>query len=559
MAVDGEGNLYIADTGNCRVRRIEARTGIITTVAGPSSALGEALSTLWAVAVDGAGDVYYSYASSHFRIVKINSLGQVLATYGKGIGASEDGTPLEDVNLPPLITNMAVDLAGNLAYTDAYLSRVRRLNFETGKLETLAGCGPHPINESGPAIAATLRLTQTGDLAFLPDGELVIGDAGNFILRKVDLQGDISTVGGPWNGLPSTSDDKPALGAYVYANGVEMDAAGRIYVGDIAGQVWRIDPDGIMHRIAGIGSGFSGDGGPALDAELCQPLDIALDTGGNLFIADTNNNRIRRVDAQTGIITTVAGSGPVNGEEHFGRGSFCGDGGPATETCLNSPYGVALDPAGNLFIADYGNDRIRKVDANHIITTVVKDIRPTKLAFDSVGQLYVADHWNINRVDQAGRITPLAGQSVPGFSGDGGPALLAKTWAVSMSTGIAFNAEGDLFFLDNGDFRVRAIRNGAYLYPPAITRQPASLRIRVGQTTTLVVEASGFPSLSYQWQKDGVDIPGATNAIYTIANTQLPDTGAYTVAVTNLMGSVSSNAASVTVFVSRAHRHLRGR
>jgi sugar lactone lactonase YvrE len=504
LTVDSAGNIYVADTGNNRIRRIDGQTGIITTFAGPTSHLGEPIMWPRSVAVDSGDNVYYWYGANPSRILKISPLGQLLAVYGTGKGFSEDGTPVADVSLSSLILDLAIDSEGNVVYTDGTFFRVRRLNFATGKLETLAGCGPHPIGESGPAVAAVFG-SGVGDLAFLQNGELLIGDFANFLLRKLDHQGNISTIAGPSNDILPHGDDQPALGAYVAPVGVKIDAVGRIYIADTS-IIRRIDSDGIIRRVAGyqhgILPGFSGDGGPALDAELCQPWDIAFDKAWNLFIADTNNNRIRRVDAQTGIITTVAGSGPVNGNEGYGRGSYCGDGSPATEACLNTPYGITVDSASNLFIADNGNGRIRKVDSNGIITTFARLGYPSKLVFDSAGNLYAADHLNINRINRSGVVIPLAGEGDGGFSGDGGPAIQAKTLANGSMVGIAIDAEGNLFFSDSGNNRVRAIRYGALIAPPGAQIQsirgasqsaPATAAFTV-PLEVLVLDSSGQPA-----------------------------------------------------------------
>jgi len=507
LAVDSQGNLYITDTGNMRIRRIDARTGIIRTVTGPNGPAGDGcLCNSSAITVDQMDNVYYYYNGGQAaHIAKMSPNGQTIAIYGKGTGFSEDGIPIEDVLLGALVSDLTMDHAGNVLYSDFSFRRVRRLNFTSGLLETVAGIGPHSIGESGPAIATVLK-SRDGDVAILPTGDLLIGDPSNFLLRKVDLSGNISTVAGTGAALWDVRAEIPALQAFVCPVAVKTDTAGRIYLTDIE-NVYRIDPDGIMRRVAGRPheSAFSGDGGPALDAELCQPWDLALDKAGNLFIADTNNNRIRRVDAQTGIISTVAGSGPVNGSEHYGpngRGAFCGDGGPALQACLNTPYGVTIDSADNLFIADYGNSRIRKVDTNGMITTFLANTNATKLIFDAAGYLYTATSMGIFRFDPSGKGTRLAGQSSSGFSGDGGPALKALLRNWGQATGIAISSEGDIFFVDSNNHRIRAIRYGAVLAPPNAQIQCTRGTPQSGPATTAfalpletqVLDSSGHPA-----------------------------------------------------------------
>jgi sugar lactone lactonase YvrE len=234
----------------------------------------------------------------------------------------------------------------------------------------------------------------------------------------------------------------------------------------------------VINTVAGNGQpGFSGDNGPAVQASLnlrgfFQRQDLAVDGAGNLYFTDTGNNRIRRVDAGTGIITTVAGNG---------NQAFSGDGGPATSASLNEPTGIAIDSTGNIFIADSLNHRVRKVDAiTRVITTVVgfgpvgmvqggfagdgglattaRLNVPVGLAFDGAGNLLVADSFNqrIRRVNkQTGIITTVAGTGMPGFAGDGASAAQAR---FNFPNGLAFDASGNLYIADRDNYRVRVIR-----------------------------------------------------------------------------------------------------
>lgn len=253
------------------------------------------------------------------------------------------------------------------------------------------------------------------------------------------------------------------------------------------GNVFKVDRRGRLTRFAGNGSGlgtsltygeiqrFSGDGGPATSAELNEPSGLAVDRFGNLFISDKNNNRVRRVDSKTGIITTVAGSG-VRG--------FGGDSGPATNAELNRPESVAVDAAGGLLIADTGNHRVRRVDVRTgVIATIAGNGNalgnsglilgsmsgdggpatsaelggPTSVVLDNSGNLFVADlvDYRIRRVDsKTGIITTVAGTGEPGFSGDGGPATRAK---LAGPTSVSIDSFGNLFVVEAGSCRVRRI------------------------------------------------------------------------------------------------------
>lgn len=209
--------------------------------------------------------------------------------------------------------------------------------------------------------------------------------------------------------------------------------------------------------------GFSGDGGPASSAQVFNAHGIAFDSSGNLYIADTDNQRIRKV-SRSGIISTVAGNGTEG---------FRGDGGPATSAGLGNPWGVALDPSGNLYIADSANCRVRKVDSSGIITTVAgkgthgfsgdggpataAELGYTRdVALDSSGNLYIVDedYDRVRRVDNSGIITTAAGNGDHGFSGDGGPAISA---ALTTPSGVAVDSEGNIYIDDENNARIRRV------------------------------------------------------------------------------------------------------
>ena len=294
--------------------------------------------------------------------------------------------------------------------------------------------------------ARVLRLALV--LAFCP---ALFAQAGGYL---------ITTVAG--NGTQGFSGDNgPAIGAGLdQPAGVAVDAAGALHIADSGNQRVRTVSNGVIATVAGNGTpGFSGDNGPATSAELSGPWGIAVDSAGNVYVADNYNNRIRKVS--NGVITTVAGGG------------FSGDNGPATSAALSGPSGVAVDPAGNLYIADQGNNRIRKV-SNGMITTVAgnggwgfsgdngpatsaKLANPMGVAVDSLGNLYIADSLN-NRIRKVsnGVITTVAGNGTQGFSGDNGPAASAQ---LEFPSGVAIDPAGGLYIADDTD-RIRKVSNG---------------------------------------------------------------------------------------------------
>ena len=292
--------------------------------------------------------------------------------------------------------------------------------------------------DGGPAVEA--ELYNPAGVAVDGAGNLYIADASNNGIRKVDSTGTITTIAGTGE-FGFSGDGGPAVAAQLRSpRGVAVDSAGNVYIADSSNRrIRKIDSTGTITTIAGTGRlGFSGDGGPAVAAQLRSPYGVAVDGAGNLYIADASNNGIRKVDS-TGTITTIAGTG---------ESGFSGDGGPAVEAELRSPYGVAVDSAGNVYIADSSNWRIRKIDS-------IGDDRlqwgrrpgsraPRGVAVDSAGNVYIADVGNhrIRKVDSTGTITTIAGTGEFGFSGDGGPAVEAE---LRSPYGVAVDSAGNVY------------------------------------------------------------------------------------------------------------------
>jgi len=469
LAADSQGNVYLADTLNGRVRRIDAATGIITTF------VANAGLSLRAILVDRDDNLYVGVNlidSTSLRILKLSPSGQLLQSWGKGYGFSEDGTAIAKAPLC-LIHRVILDSSDNILFADECSSRIRRINITTGLLDTIAGMGPHIIGETGSPLATVLA-PDGPDLLFLPSGDLLVADPMNYRIRQVDQQGKVSTIAG--NGFMGIggNDGVPALEATMYPAGIARTPTGDILIDNIAG-ISRIDSAGIIHAVNNIHDyGFSGDGGPAIAAVTNEPWDVTTDAAGNIFIADTNNNRIRRIDAQTGVIDTVAGSGTVNGFEGYGKGSYCGDGGPATQACLNTPYGIAIAPDGTMYIGENGQ-RVRKVTPAGTISTIFSGEGGSRVRLSSTGNLFMGAY----RIQPNGHAFKFVFQSPDRFSnnptqsgiGDGVPARSSEAGYRGglQSLGIAMDGEGNLFFADSGNRRVRAIRYGAVMAEPGST------------------------------------------------------------------------------------------
>jgi uncharacterized protein (TIGR03437 family) len=350
---------------------------------------------------------------------------------------------------------------------------------QTYTINTFAGNGTIGYSgDNGPATSA--QLNQPWGVAVDAAGNVYIADTVNNRIRKV-ANGVISTVAG--NGtLGYSGDDGPATSAQLsWPAGVAVDSAGNLYVADQNNNRIRKVSNGVITTVAGNGTpGYSGDNGPATSAKLYGPKGVAVDSAGNLYIADTSNQRIRKV--LNGVIATAAGNGP----DLYGNGGYSGDNGPATSARLNQPWGVAVDFAGNLFIADYGNNRIRKV-SNGVITTAINWSYPQGVAVDAAGNLFIADNYGRISKLSNGVITTVAGTGMQGFSGDNGPATGAQ---LSGPAGVAVDAAGNVYVADFGNNRIRVLV--PFQFIAAVTNAASNLPGSISPGEIVVLYGSGI-------------------------------------------------------------------
>jgi uncharacterized protein (TIGR03437 family) len=347
------------------------------------------------------------------------SQGVITTVAGNGTDASTgDGGPATSASFHP--NGVTVDKAGNIFIADLAASVIRKVN-TAGIISTVAGFPQEKTQfsgDGGPATSASIYISSNHNgLAVDGAGNLYIADDGHHRIRKVSPSGIITTVAGTGK-TNFSGDGGPATSATLYRpSGVAVDGAGNVYIADTQNvRIRKVDTSGNISTVAGNGAiGYSGDGGPAVNAALFYPMGVAVDAAGNIYIADQNAYVVRKVN-KAGIISTVAGNGA------FG---FSGDGGPATSAELSGVYSVAVDSAGDVYIADFGNHRVRKVDASGTITTVAGDggatgngdggppdsanIRPADIAFDAAGNYYIADfgHNSIRKVTLGAKVPGL--------------------------------------------------------------------------------------------------------------------------------------------------------
>lgn len=438
LALDSNGNVYLSVAGdrtNGLVRVVDGR-GYIRRFAGsgapgsggdggPSTAAE--LDAVAGMAATSDGNVFLSVigesnvASPRNRVRWVDTSRVIHPIVGGGVG--DGGPAFEALSDPRGLALYPDRIKGfDLYIADGRLHRVRRVNGQTGTIETIAGTGIAGYSgDGGPAIAATLNMPS--DVAVAANGVVLIADTLNNVIRQIATDGTITTIAG--SGITSagcTAGTATAVGLY-FPLGVAVDNGGNVFIADTSNNcVRRVSPLGVIETVAGTGiPGFNGDGGAATAARLNFPAGIALAGDGGFYIADGLNHRIRYVDAR-GNIRTVVGNGYP---------AFSGDGGPASLAQVNFPFGVDLDALGNLFILDANNYRVRWIDVT------------------------------------SGLIYTVAGNGLPGDDGDGGPAVAAR---LSGESGLAVDPSGtNLFVAQAKFFRVREIIFGGSGQTPTPT------------------------------------------------------------------------------------------
>jgi YVTN family beta-propeller protein len=470
LLFDSAGDLIVED-GNCRIRKI-APKGTITTIAGNGvcdtysgdggPALDAAIGQPFGITYDAAGNLYFADVG-HCVVRKVSTSGIITTVAGTGTcGYNSDGIPATAAQLnmprgvafytsgygPESCGPQGCQKTGNLYIADTLNCIVREVS-PAGIISTFAGI-PLNCGFSGENVPAATAMVNAPAEMLVQNGVLYFADRGNSLYRYVNLSTNIiNTLAG--SGNFGYDGDGHSLLATEFAGNTSMlfDASGNPVFDDSFNGRVRKATGGIVNTIAG---GFIGDGNEATSAGLALPEALAIDSSGNIYIAEETGNRVRKVSG--GKISTLAGSS-VSG--------YSGDGGPAINALLNGPQGVAVDSSGNVFIADTGNDVIRKVDTSGNISTFATNSNfcyLQQMATDSGNNLYVADSCNsvIFKITPAGVVTILAG--VLGECGYNGNDIPATTAQLCGPEGVAVDPEGNVYIADTYNNLVRVV-NGS--------------------------------------------------------------------------------------------------
>jgi uncharacterized protein (TIGR03437 family) len=508
LAVDRTGALYIADSQNRRVRKVFANGTIGTVLGGDPSTQ---LFTLTAIAVDLAGTIYVADNTHMVRAyTSVGTWGAIAGDGGEGFRG--DGGTATNASLMT-VQDIAPDGFGNLYLADGV--RVRRVD-AIGIIRTVVGDGfASAIGDGGKALSALLHFPSA--VALDTAGALYIADTGTERVRRVAPGGSIGTLAGTgiagYGGEPAIAANAPLYSPM----GVTITSHGVLIADTYNHRIREVTADGTIRTVAGSGvSGLGPEDLPPNQTQFRGPRSACTNLAGQIFIVDTSNHRVVRM-AGSGVLDTYAGNGS--------RGD-AGDGGPARGAQLNMPSACAADAVGNLYIADTGNHRIRKVTSAGVISTVAgtgepgfggdggpataaRIDSPLGVAIDGDGDVFLSDSGNqrIRRVAPDGSIETIAGQGSAGFAGDGGdaPAALLRTPA-----GMVLDGSGNIYFADSGNHRVRRLVRYAVKDPePAVNAPTISARSAVapGEVLSIYGESLG-PKAAVSGSVDAMGLLG---------------------------------------------------
>jgi sugar lactone lactonase YvrE len=420
------------------------------------------------------------------------------------------------------------------------------LTVNTIGVTTLAGWPGSSGRANGTGRAA--RFANAGGLRTDSSGNVYVADSSNYAIRKVTPGGVVTTVAG----IPGTmgSADGPAASAtFAGIGGVAVDSSGNLFVADSGNYTIReISTSGTVSTIAGVAGSRGHVDGTGSQAMLYDPQNLAIDSSNNIYVADGKGNVVRRV-TEAGAVTTIAGNGAAGSSD-----------GTGTAASFNDPTGIAVDLSGNVYVADYGNNTVRKVTPAGAVTTMAGSVLhtgsadgtgpvasfngPAGVGVDSSGNVYVADSGNdtVRKIDPTGFVTTVAGDAGVAEATDG----LAANARFNTPGDVSVDSTGIIYVADALNSTIRRIVPGLSTVP-FFTVQPTSLTVGIGSNATFAAGTAGAEPISFQWNFNGAAIAGATAPTYTVTNVQQSNAGNYTLTISNADGAATSSVATLSI------------
>lgn len=545
ITVDDVGQLYVTDSGNNTIRSITS-SGVVTTFAGVAGQAGTAngaasqarFTRPTGIAVDTDGFVYVTDGTSTIRRISSTGVTTTVAGTPDELGNINGSGAAARFYTPRAL---AVNNSGSVFIADTNNDSIRVLT-AAGAVTTLAGS---PAPASVDAVGTSARFSFPTSVAVDRNGNVHVTDLLNHTIRRITSLGIVTTYAGT-PGLPGSANGIGRAARFSSPSAIAVDSDGSLYVADTGNHTIRkISVVGNVSTLAGTAGLAGSANGAGATARFDRPSGIAVDSAGNVYVSDTYNHTIRKITS-TGVVTTLAGTAGLFGQVD----------GSGSAVRFNFPGALAVDTSLNVYVAD--QDRvIRKITPNGVVTTLAGSStkgstdgtgtsarfdQPAGLALDVAGNLLVADSNNstIRQITPAGVVTTIGG-SAGQIGSINGPGSIAR---FNRPFGIAVDTTGTLYIADTYN---NAVRRGApdSSSTPTITTQPTNQTAVVGGRAAFIVKSVN--GSSFQWTKDGAAIPGATSATFVIPNVQTSDAGSYAVTITSSGGSVQSSSVTLTV------------